>query len=233
MRRSRGGVLGCGLLLPLLVARHAAADEGRLARADLPARLADPDTADGRIDGDLGLVVGVGTTLRGDAPRGVADLRLRYLDTAGAFVTYEDGFGANAPGPERLVAVGFELRPLFLARWVTGRELGVVWPDLVIDSLGLELGAFFEQPGQASFDARPGMQASVGLELPLLARATGPWIGVRLGGRWSGAFLSGGTEVVACCSAPLPGQSEGFLSITLAWHQLFATHVVDLSDTAP
>ena len=198
----------------------------RLTRADLPARLADPDTADGRLDGDLGLVVGVGATFRAESPRIVADVRLRYLETAGVFFDYEDGFAATAPGPDRIVVAGLEMRPLFLARWVTGADLGITWPDLVIDSLGLEAGACFEQPLGADFASRPGLQLSLGLELPLLSKVNGPWIGLHGGGRWSDAVLmAGGTT--------MRGDSEAFLSVTLAWHHLFATHLVDLNDTAP
>jgi hypothetical protein len=206
----------------------ASADETPSARvrADLPARLADPDTADGRFEGDLGLVVGAGATTRGEHPLGVLDIRARYLDTAGVYLTYEEGFGANAGPYDRLLGVGIEMRPLFLARWVTGKDLGLTWPDLVIDSLGLELGTFFDQPLGGPFTSRPGFQASVALELPLLARVTGPWIGLRAGGRWGDDVLQAGTVVV-------PAVAEGFFTATLAWHQLFRTHVVDLHDDAP
>jgi hypothetical protein len=216
-----------GFLVAMLTpGRAARADDvpappGRT-RADLPARLADPDTADGRLDGDLTLVVGVGATVVAGPPRAAAELRLRYLETAGLFVTYEDAFGARGAGLGRAFAAGVELRPLFLGRWVTGRDLGLTWPDLVIDSFGLEIGAVFVEPAPEGSARSPGFQASLGLELPLLSRASGPWIGIHGGGRWTdGAVMNGA------------GVSEAFLSLTLAWHQLFATHAVDASDVAP
>ena len=128
-------------------------DKARRMRADLPDRLADHDTADGRMDGDVGVVVGLGATFSGQSVRSAAEVRVRYLETAGIFATYEDGFGAASSDPVRVLATGIELRPLFLGRWVTGTELGLTWSDLVIDSFGLEVGAFFEQPPYGSFGA--------------------------------------------------------------------------------
>src|SRR5580704_10558925 len=135
-----------------------------------------PDTTYGRVDGDIGIVVGVGMTVGPQAPRVSADLRFRYLETAGLFFTYEDGamFG-NAAEPVRVLAGGLEIRPLFLGRWLTGRELGIARLDLALDSLGFELGGFFAQPQGETFGERPGLQAGVAFELPFFARATGPW----------------------------------------------------------
>ncbi len=204
----------------------ARADNRPGGRADLPARLADRDTTNGRIDGDLGVVVGAGASFGPRAPRGAAELRLRYLETAGFFVTYEDGFGAAAAVPARVVATGLEVRPVFLGRWVTGREVGLGWADLAIDSLGLEVATFFEQPPAGSFGPRPGLQAGLGIELPVLGRASGPWIDVHGGVRWSDGVMGGG---------PIGGPADRavFLSVTVALHWLFATHVVDWNDEAP
>jgi hypothetical protein len=206
-------------------AKDVVRDKARRARADLPARLADPDTADGRVEGDVGIVVGLGVTVA-EEPRAASELRVRYLDMAGIFVTYEDGFGAASVDPTRALATGIEVRPLFLGRWVTGNEVGVRWPDLVIDSLGLELGGFFEQPALGSFGSRPGLQAGIGFELPLLGLVNGPWIDIHGGARWSDAVLAGG---------PVNGPSDRalFLSFTLAYHHIFATHLVDVGDVAP
>lgn len=195
-------------------------------RADLPARLADPDTSYGRVGGDLGLVLGVGATIGAGRPRPSAELRVRYVDTLGVFVTYEDSFGAVAANPVRVFASGLEIRPLFLGRWVTGRELGLRWPDLIIDSLGLEVGAFFQQPAGLQFGSRPGLSAGFGLELPLIGRASGPWIDIHAGARWSDGVLGGG---------PInsPADRAFVVSVTLAYHQLFRAHLVDLHDQAP
>jgi hypothetical protein len=179
------------------------------------------------MDGDVGLVAGLGMAVGPHDPRGAVDLRARYLEVAGLFFTYEDGsiFGGGA-NPVRVLAGGLELRPLFLGRWLTGRELGIPRVDLMIDSLGLEIGAMFAQAPAGSFGERPGLQVGFGLEIPLLERASGPWIGLHGGLRWSDAVLEGG---------PIRDASDraAFLSITLAWHQIVGAHAVDVNDRAP
>lgn len=184
------------------------------------------DTTHGRFDGDLAIAGGVGATFGPRAPRATADVRFRYLSTAGLFATYEQGPPLfDSAEPRRALAFGVELRPLFLARWGSGREIGNARLDLLLDSLGLELGAVFMQPAGAKFGARPGLQLGLGAELPIFASATGPFIGVHGGIRWSDAALSGG---------PLDGPSDRSLYVTtvIGWQQVFGAHVVDLGDKA-
>ncbi|MBX3213934.1 MAG: hypothetical protein KF850_18005 [Labilithrix sp.] len=182
------------------------------------------DASHGRFDGDLGIAGAVGTTVGARGPRVGGDLRFRYLSTAGLFAAYEDGpvVGSKAE-PRRVLALGVELRPLFLARWATGRHSGAPRLDLLVDSLALELGAVFVEPAGARFGARPGLQAGLGVELPFFATASGPFAALHGGVRWSDAALSGG---------PLDGPSDRalYLTIALGWQQLFGGHVVDLGD---
>ena len=186
-----------------------------------------PDTAHGRIDGDLSASLGVGATFGPRGPRSAADLRLRYLWTAGLFATYEDGpLFSSTTEPRRAFATGIELRPLFLARWLQGYDSGNGWVDLTLDSLGLELGAVFMQPTGTSFGSRPGLQASLGLQIPVLPHATGPVVGVHAGARWSSAAL-GGRDIEG------PADRALFLLVTVGWQQVFGAHVVDLGDRAP
>src|SRR3954454_20003909 len=93
-----------------------------------------PDTSHGRIDGDLSASLGAGASFGPRGPRGAADLRLRYLWTAGLFATYEDGplFSSSAE-PRRALATGIELRPLFLVRWLQGYDSGNAYVDLTLD----------------------------------------------------------------------------------------------------
>lgn len=206
-----GGVLGAALAL-----------SGSARGADRSARAV--DDSHGRFEGDLGIAGAAGMTVGPRGPRASADLRLRYLSTAGLFASYEDGslLGSDAE-PRRVLAFGIELRPLFLTRWATERELGRPRLDLFIDSLAFELGAVFAQPEGARFGARPGLTTGLGLELPFFATASGPFLGVHGGVRWSEAALSGG---------PLDGPSDRALYLTLSvgWQQLFGGHVVDLGD---
>lgn len=179
------------------------------------------DATFGRIDGDLTLVIGAGATLGPRGVRGNGDLRLRFLDSAGLFFGYEDGFGGSAE-PTRVLYTGLELRPLFLGRWLQGLELQRSFGDLVIDSFGLEIGGFASQPQSGAIGDRLGVQLGLGLEVPLLARATGPWLGLHGGVRYSDAGLARGDETAL--------DRALFLSITLAWHQVLATHLVDAGD---
>jgi hypothetical protein len=193
-----------------------------------PAVAADKaDTSDGRIDGDLAVAVGAGATFGPRDPRAAADLRFRYLWTVGAFATYEDGALVGAASePKRVLATGLELRPLFIARWLNGLEWGKPYADLTLDSLGLELGAVFLQPQGGSFGGRPGLQAGLGIEIPILPHATGPLLGLHGGVRWSDAALA---------AHPLQGPADRalYLGVTLAWQQVFGSHLVDLGDRAP
>lgn len=182
------------------------------------------DTSYGRIDGDLSFGAGVGSSFGPRGPRAAVDLRLRYLWTAGLFVTYEDGpIWSSSAEPRRVFAAGIEIRPFFLARWANGYETGNPWVDLSIDSLGLELGAVFSEPARGSFGKTPGLQAGIGFQIPVLGRATGPQIGVHMGGRWSTASLAGDTINAA-------GDRSAYLLLTIAWQQVFGAHIVDIGD---
>lgn len=193
-----------------------------------PARALDgPDTAHGRIDGDVSASLALGATFGPRAPRAAFDLRLRYLWTAGVFATYEDGplLGTSSE-PRRAFAAGIELRPLFLAKWLQGKETGNPYLDLTIDSLGLELGAVFLQPIGTSFGSKPGLQAGLGLQVPIFPNATGPVIGLHGGARWSNALLAGR-------DAENASDRSLFFLLTVGWQQVFGAHIVDLGDRAP
>ena len=180
----------------------------------------------GRIAGDVGIAVGAGA-VAAHRFRAEGEVRLRYLDTAGVFVTYEDGFGdASASEATRLLAAGLELRPFFLFRWLRGFEVHRAWFDLAVDSLGLELGAWTSLVQDGALQSAQGLQAGVGLELPIEPAASGPWIGLHGGIRWGARALTIGRF-------DDEGDRSVYLAVTLAWHQIVAAHVVDLGDRAP
>ncbi len=181
----------------------------------------------GRIEGDVTLAVGAGAVVAPGGPRAEAELRARYLETAGIFAAYEDGaIVDSASEPRRVLAGGLELRPLFLYRWLKGLETHRARWDLLIDSFGLELGLSWLQPRGESFASHPGFQAGLGLEVPLFAAATGPWLAFHGGLRWSdGALVTGILETGE--------QRQAYLTITVAWHQVVSTHLVDVGDRAP
>ncbi len=193
-----------------------------------PARAEDrPEPSYGRIEGDLTLVAGAGGVVAPRAPRAEGELRVRYLETAGVFATYEDGAFSGWPAePRRVLAAGVEVRPLFLFRWLRGHEVRHAAFDLVVDSIGLEVGAAFAQAAGEGFASRAGVQVGLGLEVPLSGNASGPWIGLHGGLRWMDAALASASTADA-------DDREAFLAISLAWHQVVVAHVVDVGDEAP
>ena len=185
------------------------------------------DPTYGRISGDVCLAAGAGATIASQGARPEGELRVRYLDAVGAFATYEDAVLSSASSdPRRVLSGGFELRPLFLYRWLRGLETRHGYFDLTIDSVGLELGAFLSAPPKSPTDFRPGFQLGLGLEVPVQAKATGLWVGLHGGIRWADQPLP-----VALVGGP--DAREAYLTITLAWHQVVRTHIVDFSDSRP
>jgi len=181
----------------------------------------------GRIDGDVTLVAGAGGVVAAHGPRASAEIRARYLETVGLFASYEDGpLVGSLSAPRRVAAAGFELRPLFLYRWLRGYETQRVRWDLVIDSFGFELGVTLQQSAGEAFTSRPGVEAGVGVEFPILAVASGPWLGLHGGVRWSDNALGSGI-------VDSPEDREAYLSITLAWHLIVSMHIVDVGDLPP
>jgi hypothetical protein len=216
MRSASERALLAGIAATLaLWARSASADGGTV------------DPSYGRVEGDVALVFGMGAVFAPRGLRAVAEVRLRYLETAGLYATYEDAnVLASAPEPQRLLATGLEVRPLFLFRWLEGYEGKRPWVDLALDSIGLELGALLEQPTGADFASRRGIEVGLGVELPLAARATGLWIRVRGGLRWSERALASGVVDGA-------DDRQAVIAITLAWHQIVQAHMVDVGDRPP
>lgn len=219
---------GTSLAAALVVLAHSTR---ALGAGDGPRPAGDPTL--GRIDGDLTLSMALGVAVAPRAPRPAVDLRLRYLATVGTFVTYEDGTSfdlASAPG--RVVTAGLELRPLFVGRWLRGMEaassrssLGARF-DLAVDSLGLELGTFVAQRRGARVSSHPGLHVGIGVEAPIFARASGPWIGAHVAGRFSEGALADGLVASAL-------DRQVVLLLTIGWQQVFHGHIVDAGDRAP
>jgi|HubBroStandDraft_1064217.scaffolds.fasta_scaffold02663_2 hypothetical protein len=181
----------------------------------------------GRVSGDVCWVAGAGAAVASRGARAEGELRLRYLDSAGVFATYEDSLLARASAePRRVISGGAELRPLFLYRWLRGLETQRSRLDLAIDSLGLELGAFLAAPSTAPSDFRPGFELGLGIEFPFETDATGPWVGLHGGVRWADQPSAQG-------STGGPDARAAYLTVTLAWHQVVRAHIVELHDERP
>jgi hypothetical protein len=185
------------------------------------------DTSYGRVDGDLTFAVGLGAAFGSEGPRGAGDLRVRYLESAGVFAGYEERAALDSSADlRRVVSTGVELRPFFFLRWLQGHETRRARWDMLVDSIGLELGGAFVQPAGGGFASQPGVQAGLGIEAPLLERASGPWIAVHGGVRWfDQGSVWGGMDRAR--------ERAAFVTITLALHAIVLSHVVELGDEAP
>lgn len=181
------------------------------------------DTTHGRLLGDLSIVLGAGATVGPRSPRGTADLRFRYLDVLGIFGTYENGFGAHDAEPLEVIATGIEVRPLFMGRWLKGFESGPAFGDLLLDSIGLELGAAFQRAHGGDFNGHPALQLGLGVEVPLFVRAEGLWLGIHGGARF-------GENSFAAADVERPLDRAAFLGLTVAYHVYANAHLVDVGD---
>ena len=128
----------------------------------------------------------------------------------------------NAPFA-RMIAAGFELRPLFLGRYALDLEKGPAHLDLFADSLALVIGATWASPERAKFDAYPGIELGLSIEVPFIARASGPYLGLLALARWGPDDLVGRRDADFL-------ERGSTLVFTLAWHQMFAARLVDLRD---
>jgi hypothetical protein len=131
----------------------------------------------GRFDGDLALSIGAGAEFDGET-RGALLGRALYYHTAGIALGYADSFGGDSV-VQRVGFLGVELRPLFLPRWSLDLQFG--WPllDLTLDSLAVGAGAFVAGLDGERNETETGVELSLGLGIPLLAKAGGPWLEAR------------------------------------------------------
>jgi hypothetical protein len=133
----------------------------------------------GRFDGDVELAIGAGVELDGKT-RFAVRASTHYYATAGVYAGYAESLGALDPlATQRLLALGVDLKPLFLPRFAQDLEQGPAQLDLALDSLSLGLGALFEQPESRGFGARRGFELSLGAGIPLLSSLAGPWLEAR------------------------------------------------------
>jgi hypothetical protein len=180
------------------------------------------DNAYGRLDGDSAIAFSLGAAFDVRGARASVDVRYRYLHSAGIFLGYEEGFGAGSE-PLRVGIAGLELRPLFLGRFLQNKELGAPRLDLLIDSLALELGAFVAQPAGGDFGHVAGLSFGLGLELPLLPKAAGPFLAVRAAVRWSREALSAADTTSVDVTVVV-------VTVAIGWQAIFGSHTVDVGD---
>lgn len=186
-----------------------------------PAEAAPEDGVYGRLDGDLDLSIAAGVGVAKGGALGSVLGRAIFVDTAGIYATYADAFDKGRP-LSRSFSVGVELRPLFLARWANGLEVGPPILDLTLDSLALHLGTFWTSPAHPSSASTPGFELGAGFEIPLFRQASGPWIGARGSLRWGPSDFAGGSETAA--------ERGAIAFFTLSWHGRVTSRIADAGD---
>ncbi|MCU0656388.1 MAG: hypothetical protein MUF64_14380 [Polyangiaceae bacterium] len=166
------------------------------------------DGAHGRLDGDLAPALEAGAALGPGGLAPAARASLLYLATAGAQATWF----APRHGHRSALALGVELRPLFLPRFLKDRERGPARLDLLIDSVHLGLAARLGP-------RRPGLDLSLGAELPLSASFAGWFLGLRLLRHWPHEALDPGLQ---------GAQTQALF--TLGYRAVLQAHLVDARD---
>lgn len=179
------GARGCGSAFG--VVRRAVLITAMIVTTPGVARAQRQDGMYGRLERDLVLsaeVLGGAAQSRGAwAPAGEVTLRARYLDMAGIALGYRRSF---VEGRDDALLVAVELRPAFFARINFNFERGPRWLDLLVDSIGVELGASWIRPGEAHGQGGGvGGVFGLGVELPLHWRDAAEAVMLRLGARWT------------------------------------------------
>ena len=136
----------------------------------------DHDGVYGRFDGDLTLTLGLGAEFQKGA-HGAALARALYYHSAGLTLSYADSLGREL-AVRRVGYAGVELRPLFIPRWALDLGLGCPLVDLTLDSLALGAGLFVAKRAEPD-ETRAGLELSLGLGVPLFAKAQGLWLEAR------------------------------------------------------
>ncbi len=212
----RGWIIFVGLCLCLGLSESA--------HAELAPRVTPLDTQSdgvyGRFDGDLDFGLGVGARIDAAHAQFAMRATVHYFSMAGIYASYADGFEADQ-GPRHLTSVGLDLRPAFVPRWSLGLEVGPQWLDLMVDSISLSLGAYWAGPAEATapvpagaprkFGDLRGLETGLGMGVPLLGEAAGPWFDAR--GTLSFADHARGTQPTASAA----------LMLSLSWHALWTS----------
>jgi hypothetical protein len=138
----------------------------------------------GRFEAPFDLAVDLGAEIGQSGAGAAIRTSLHYFSMAGIYAGYADALGGDWREGSRLVSFGVDARPAFIPRWSKNWEQGSGFLDLAIDSISLGLGAYFRSPPSGKMGDARGFELSLGVGVPLTARALGPWIGARGLLRW-------------------------------------------------
>ena len=161
-------------------------------------KLRSGDGVYGRFDGDLFLSLGAGIEWNHDV-RPAVEGRALYYHSVGIVLRYADAFDRDA-FVRRDGSIGLEVRPLFLPRWALDKEFQSAFFDLALDSLSIGVAGYLAAPRAG--DEKLGVELFAGLGLPLLARASGPWLEAR--GFWRPGYEAASTGLLVTLSYYVP-----------------------------
>lgn len=155
----------------------------------------------GRFDGPFALGIGGGIEAApsSSAVRPAVAGTLRFYQSVGLLIGYTQAVMEEDP-LERALATSFLVEPLFLIRWSGDRQSGYAFWDLLLDSISASGGLLLAQSRGGSFGDAAAFRAGLGAGIPLLARASGPWLRF-------GAQMDAGLEA----------NVVGTLSVRLEW----------------
>ncbi len=134
----------------------------------------------GRIAGDLSIsaAAGIEVDFTSPANRLLLGASVRYFSAVGPYFVLREGFDAD-DDYERLIGAGVLVEPLFLYRAVKNLERGPQFMDLTLDSISLSVGAFWAEPMGGSLGNERGVECGLGVGVPLIGAAAGPWLRTR------------------------------------------------------
>jgi hypothetical protein len=167
------GWLALGCVLGAALARPAA--------AQWPPR-SESDGVYGRLGGNTDASLKLGGLISHSRLSASVGASAHYYSLLGITGDYSESLSDDAQ-QLRSFSVGTELRPLFLPRWLLGKQAGPAWLDLTLDSICVGFGAYLGQVA-APADDTLGVWMSAGVGLPVLGRASGPWLELRALRRW-------------------------------------------------
>jgi len=159
----------------------------------------------GRLRGDTDASLKLGGLISHSRLSASLGASAHYYSLLGITGDYSDSLDGDAL-QLRSFSVGTELRPLFLPRWLLGKEHGPAWLDLTLDSACVGFGAYFSRAA-APFEHSRGVWMSIGVGIPVLGRASGPWLEVRQLRRWPDHEVN----------SP---EAHNALLLYLSWHEL-------------
>jgi hypothetical protein len=128
----------------------------------------------GRFDADLDAAVAAGVALGSIEPAPALRATVHHYSTAGVYVGTVLPLAATSE--DSLLSFGVDLRPTFLPRWSENLQQGPARLDLALDSISLAIGPYFRF---AEHGESRGLETSLGLGVPLLSSASGPFIEAR------------------------------------------------------